>query len=454
MLADATLGRLNVEHFVASARKKIWWMIPNWGSDARHLAPETQYVLGKVAGSDEYVVVSGMLDAGKFRSTMRTSERVREPLGRDAGPLDACVRVESGSERTVASQWRQVLYVSVGTDPYALVDEAIVRAANLSGGARARADKVLPPNLDLFGWCTWDAFYSEVDADGIERGLLSFAKAGIRPGVVIIDDGWQQVAPAEEFRRPDNVMLSQFSDLPVSSGKGQKNESEKATAKLIKEATNMVPVAASQLVSTTVEALLGEKESPQTPSLLETITASLLGSGTRAIMWVYQTFVDEAPPFSLPYQLWKRLSTGLGKGAMLGFYADFGDHSKRLCSVTENSKFESLPSQDAAKTEVEVLRDGNGAEIGESLVTMYNSQDGDDGPDLVGGGLKALVTRMKERHGVQKVMIWHALTGYWCGVEPDAPDIQKLGTRVEVVSDSPVPSSPCAVHQFGFPCAD
>ena len=29
----------------------------------------------------------------------------------------------------------------------------------------------LPSFLDWFGWCTWDAFYTDVTAEGVEEGL-------------------------------------------------------------------------------------------------------------------------------------------------------------------------------------------------------------------------------------------------------------------------------------------
>ena len=38
---------------------------------------------------------------------------------------------------------------------------------------RVRTAKVAPPSLDLFGWCTWDAFYSKVDGAGILGQILS-----------------------------------------------------------------------------------------------------------------------------------------------------------------------------------------------------------------------------------------------------------------------------------------
>ena len=35
-----------------------------------------------------------------------------------------------------------------------------------AGGARPLREKQLPEILDMFGWCTWDAFYSNVSARG------------------------------------------------------------------------------------------------------------------------------------------------------------------------------------------------------------------------------------------------------------------------------------------------
>lgn len=29
----------------------------------------------------------------------------------------------------------------------------------------------LPSFLDWFGWCTWDAFYTDVTAEGVEEGI-------------------------------------------------------------------------------------------------------------------------------------------------------------------------------------------------------------------------------------------------------------------------------------------
>ena len=40
-----------------------------------------------------------------------------------------------------------------------------------AGGAKARTAKQLPDFVKAFGWCTWDAFYSRVSAEGEGVGV-------------------------------------------------------------------------------------------------------------------------------------------------------------------------------------------------------------------------------------------------------------------------------------------
>ncbi len=42
-----------------------------------------------------------------------------------------------------------------------------------AGNAKARVAKQLPDFVDVFGWCTWDAFYSRVSAEGELRQPLA-----------------------------------------------------------------------------------------------------------------------------------------------------------------------------------------------------------------------------------------------------------------------------------------
>ena len=120
---------------------------------------------------------------------------------------------------------------------------------------KTRKQKQVPPIVDYFGWCTWDAFYKDVSLEKIRyekgqpsfslpssssplissllpysrsstfltpsrsllvltllfrRGLESFHEGGIFPKFIIVDDGWQQ------YRYQPSFILSSLA-LPLSS---------------------------------------------------------------------------------------------------------------------------------------------------------------------------------------------------------------------------------------------
>lgn len=81
-------------------------------------------------------------------------------------PEQLQIRIESGDDNVMGERWQSALYVAAGGDPFELVDTAVHAAAAMSGSAKPRQQKQLPPTLDVFGWCTWDAFYSRVSAQG------------------------------------------------------------------------------------------------------------------------------------------------------------------------------------------------------------------------------------------------------------------------------------------------
>jgi raffinose synthase len=64
----------------------------------------------------------------------------------------------------------------------------------------------LPSFVDWFGWCTWDAFYTDVTADDAKQGLRTLAEGGAPPRFLIIDDGWQQI---ESDNKPDPSVVVQ-----------------------------------------------------------------------------------------------------------------------------------------------------------------------------------------------------------------------------------------------------
>ncbi|KAG2488978.1 hypothetical protein HYH03_012419 [Edaphochlamys debaryana] len=119
------------------------------------------------------------------------------------------LRLESGSPSVTGSRWDAALYLAASWDPYELVDRGVAAAAALSGGARPRSTKALPPSLDGFGWCTWDAFYSTVSARGLADGLAALEAGGVSPQLLIIDDGWQMTDLDPPMRKAPPTELAE-----------------------------------------------------------------------------------------------------------------------------------------------------------------------------------------------------------------------------------------------------
>jgi raffinose synthase len=89
----------------------------------------------------------------------------------------------------------RALYVAVGDDPFDLIKQGFANVAEATGTFETLDKKKIPPSVDDFGWCTWDAFYSQVTPEGIVQGVEALRKEGVPPRILILDDGWQQVNP-------------------------------------------------------------------------------------------------------------------------------------------------------------------------------------------------------------------------------------------------------------------
>ncbi|XP_034673802.1 probable galactinol--sucrose galactosyltransferase 2 isoform X4 [Vitis riparia] len=170
-------------------------MIPRVGKSASEIPMETQMLLLEVreesALDDEnssdmtsestfYVLFLPVLD-GPFRTSLQgTSENV----------LQFCV--ESGDPSVQASQVLEAVLINSGDNPFELLKNSIKILEKRKGTFAHIEHKKAPPHLDWFGWCTWDAFYTEVNPQGIREGLQSFLEGGCPPKFLIIDDGWQE----------------------------------------------------------------------------------------------------------------------------------------------------------------------------------------------------------------------------------------------------------------------
>lgn len=161
-------------------RRSPFWMHSLSGGPGLVLPVETQFLILRLA-ADRFAIVVPLID-GPFRCSLEGGEEGAITLVAETG--------DSGAEGTTV----RGLYLAEGDDPYRLAANGAEAVAGLLKRGRLRKAKGLPAFADLFGWCTWDAFYKEVSADKVREGLESFRQGGVQPKYLVLDDGWQEYA--------------------------------------------------------------------------------------------------------------------------------------------------------------------------------------------------------------------------------------------------------------------
>ncbi|PIN27053.1 Galactinol--sucrose galactosyltransferase [Handroanthus impetiginosus] len=206
-----TFGVLENCKFMCLFIAKIWWMIPRVGKSASEIPLETQMLLLEaeeesvldilddeaaaepVRENKFYVLILPVLD-GAFRTTLQ---------GTKSNELQFCY--ESGDLDVRTSQALEGVFINSGDNPFELLKDSIKILAKHKGTFSHLDNKKKPAHLDWFGWCTWDAFYTQVSPSGIKEGLQSFKEGGVSPKFLIIDDGWQETT--NEFQKEGEPLI-------------------------------------------------------------------------------------------------------------------------------------------------------------------------------------------------------------------------------------------------------
>lgn len=84
-----------------------------------------------------------------------------------------------------------VFVLGMSDDPYALGEELTKLAlAELGDKSLPRERKRYPQPFDYLGWCSWDAFYQQVDENGLLAKAAELNELGLPVRWFMIDDGW------------------------------------------------------------------------------------------------------------------------------------------------------------------------------------------------------------------------------------------------------------------------
>uniref|UniRef100_A0A0D9X9A6 galactinol--sucrose galactosyltransferase n=1 Tax=Leersia perrieri TaxID=77586 RepID=A0A0D9X9A6_9ORYZ len=192
------LGNLRDLRFMCTFRFKMWWMTQRMGTSGRDIPFETQFIIVEAAGDGDgdavYTVFLPILE-GSFRAVLQ---------GNSDDELEICL--ESGDPAVESFEGTHLVFVGAGSDPFEVITNSVKAVERHLQTFSHREKKKMPDMLNWFGWCTWDAFYTDVTSEGVKEGLQSLGKGGFAPKFVIIDDGWQSVSmdPAGVASLADN----------------------------------------------------------------------------------------------------------------------------------------------------------------------------------------------------------------------------------------------------------
>lgn len=202
------VGTLEGLRFMCCFRFKLWWMTQRMGMCGKEVPLETQFMLieskdGTESIDDDdkeevptmYTVLLPLLE-GQFRAVLQ---------GNDRNQIEICL--ESGDKAVETNRGMYLVYMHAGTNPFEVINQAVKAVEKHMQTFLHREKKKMPSFLDWFGWCTWDAFYTDVTAEGVEEGLKSLAEGGTPPRFLIIDDGWQQIG--NEVAKDSNCVVQE-----------------------------------------------------------------------------------------------------------------------------------------------------------------------------------------------------------------------------------------------------
>ena len=170
-----------IARYTALHRYEPFWMKAVAGTQSGSVPMETQFLLAETEG-DNCLLLVPLID-GAFRAALQ-----------GAGENGLELVAQTGDPATTGTELIG-LYVALGPNPYTLLENAAPVVMAQMGTGRLRTEKTLPDFADVFGWCTWDAFYQDVTGAKVREGLESFRAGGVEPKLLILDDGWQSVKP-------------------------------------------------------------------------------------------------------------------------------------------------------------------------------------------------------------------------------------------------------------------
>jgi len=155
--------------------RQDYWNVPSFGGPGFEAVKNQSQLLLIELDNGLYKVLLPLVDASN-RTTIEYKD----------GQLKI---VFDGTLSGQENEKTMVLAIAEGPDGAELIKSVMTTISQLTGMFRLREEKVRPDFLNYLGWCTWDAFYHEVDQGKVKDSLESFKQKDIKLGFMILDDG-------------------------------------------------------------------------------------------------------------------------------------------------------------------------------------------------------------------------------------------------------------------------
>ena len=397
------------------------------------------------------------------------------------------LRMESGDEAVLGRRWPHALLIAAtDDDPYALIEAAVTQAAKYSGTAKPLRDKCLPPSIDTFAWCSWDAFYSSVSAQGLMDGIRSLSAGGAPPKTVIIDDGWQSTDLDSKFRGWRDPVSATLASAKEKFGNlsGSMDGPDHDAA-----AVGGGSGVGADALSSTLGAGGGSKERPRDLYIegeSEAISAVLrdVPAGTATGQLLQEVKAADDPSLeSIDYYTMARQhdAVGCSPDDEMAMTAPTTARRRRGNVITRASLavaqyvaglvvgvFQAMiilfyqwvvdPAADGAWP-VRFFSFLASGPLRDPMLQFYADQTNftrrlvdiranskfhgpEASPEAIHSGKKenlaSVIAHMRESLAIEYIYCWHGLSAYWSGVCPDAPAMKKY--RPKIVYARPPPS--------------
>ncbi|QIZ06175.1 hypothetical protein HFZ78_05075 [Priestia megaterium] len=152
-----------------------WWTRPVFPTDISQLPARTQSILWKKGGLHYFLIPV-------------VTAKCKTEIAGDANGLT----IGLSSYLNGMNEYNTVSFIiKIGKEPLELVKDTIVTVQKeLNLTYPLRENKRYPEILDYLGWCSWDAFYQEVNEKGIIDKLVELNEKKIPVKWIMIDDGW------------------------------------------------------------------------------------------------------------------------------------------------------------------------------------------------------------------------------------------------------------------------